>query len=91
MNEQSQVSQPTIAVDDLLHRADDFVRQEPTRAVASAFGIGFLLNLLPLATIVGALVSLAFTLARPVLLCLGLLKAFELYQSKIEHSTATHE
>ncbi len=61
----------------LLQRADDFARREPTKAVVSAFGVGFLLNLLPLGAIAGALVAIAFTLVRPALLFLGLVKACE--------------
>lgn len=60
-----------------MNRADDFARHEPTKAIVSAAGVGFLLNLLPIGAIVGGLVTAAFGLARPVLLFLGLLKAFE--------------
>lgn len=72
-----QSSTPTPALDDLMQRADEFARREPTKAVASAFGAGVLLNLLPLGAIAAALVGIAFTLVRPALLFLGLLKAFE--------------
>jgi hypothetical protein len=58
--------------------ADDFARREPTKAVISAFGAGVLLNMLPLGAIVSALVAVAFSLVRPALLFLGLLKACEL-------------
>ena len=68
---------PTTA-DTWLDQADAFARREPTKAVVSAFGAGFLLNLLP----VGALVAIAFALARPVLLGCGLLKVWELCPCK---------
>lgn len=58
-------------------RADDFARREPAKAVASAFGAGFLLNLLPLGAIAGALVGIAFAFVKPVLLFLGIVKATE--------------
>ncbi len=58
-------------------RADDFARREPTTAIASAFGAGFLLNLLPLGAIAAALVGVAFSFVRPALLFLGVLKACE--------------
>jgi hypothetical protein len=71
-------SQPTPpALDDLMSRADDFARREPATAVASAFGAGFLLNLLPLGGIAAALVGLVFSMVKPLLLFLGVLKACE--------------
>ena len=77
-------------LDDLMQRADDFARREPARATLSAFGAGFLLNLLPLGAIAAALVGIAFSLVRPALLFLGLLKACEFYRTKSQ-PTATHE
>lgn len=62
----------------LLRRADDFARREPAKAVISAFGAGFLLNLLPLGAITAAIVGIAFALVRPALLFLGLIKAWEI-------------
>ena len=63
-------------------KADDYARHEPTKAVISAAGAGFLLNLLPIGAIVGALAGVAFAMARPVLLFLGLMKAYELLRTK---------
>ena len=65
-----------------LNQADAFARREPTKAVASAFGAGFLINLLPIAAIVGALAAIAFTLVRPALLFFGLVKVWELCRCK---------
>ena len=76
--------------DDLMQRADDFARREPARATLTAFGAGFLLNLLPLGAIASALVGIAFSLVRPALLFLGLFKACEFYRAKTQ-PTATHE
>ena len=64
-----------------LDQADDFARREPVKAVVSAFGAGFLLNLLPIGAIVGAVTGIAFAMARPVLLFLGLLKACDLIRT----------
>jgi hypothetical protein len=67
--------------DDTLHlkqQVEDLVRREPARTVASAFGVGFLINLLPIAAIAALLVSMAFSLLRPVLLFLGFVKACEI-------------
>ena len=65
-----------------LAKSDEFARREPTKAVASALGAGFLINLLPIGTIVGALVAVLMALARPALLFLGLMKACEFYRPK---------
>ncbi len=70
-----------------LRHADAFARREPAKAVASAFGAGFLINLLPISAIVGALAAIAFTLVRPALLFLGLLKAWELCPEKTNRSS----
>lgn len=66
----------------LLEHVDDFARHDPAKAVATAFGFGFLLHVLPLGAIVSMLVSVLFTVARPVLLLLGVLKAFDLARAK---------
>lgn len=81
---------PPPNLDDLLHRAEDFARREPMRATVSAFGAGFLLNLLPLGAIASALVGVAFSLVRPALLFLGLFKACELCRCKTQ-PTQDHE
>ncbi len=71
-------------------RADDFARREPTTAIASAFGAGFLLNLLPLGAIAAAIVGLAFSCVRPVLLFLGVLKACEFWRDQTR-TASSHE
>lgn len=73
---------PSLAFGDLMQRADEFARREPAKAVGSAFGAGFLLNLLPLGAIASMLVGIAFSFVRPALLFLGLLKAFELCRTQ---------
>jgi hypothetical protein len=65
-------------VSEWLRKSDEFARREPTKAAVSAFGAGFILNLLPIGAIVGALVSVLFVMARPVLLFLGVMKACDL-------------
>ncbi len=64
--------------------AEDFARREPVKAVASAAGAGLLLHLLPIRAILGALLAIVFALARPLLLFLGLLKAWEMCPCKKE-------
>ena len=84
-------SNPTRVPDEWLQRAEEFARQEPAKAVAAGFGAGFLLNLLPLGTIAAALVGIAFTLVRPALLFLGLLKAFEFLKTQPPSTPNSHE
>ena len=57
-----------------LGQAEAFARREPAKAVASAFGAGLVLHLLPLR----AVTAVALALARPALISLGLLKLWEL-------------
>ena len=68
----------------LLGEAEAFARREPAKAVATAVGAGFLLHLLPVRAIVGALTAVVFALARPVLLFLGMLKLSEICPCKKE-------
>lgn len=53
------------------------VRQEPTRAMGSAFVIGLLLSVLPVGRIFSVFVSLAVALLRPALVIFGALKLWE--------------
>jgi hypothetical protein len=79
-----QIQQEASSADQLdvwLDQADEYARREPVKAVVSAFGAGFLINLLPIGAIVGALTGIAFAMARPVLLFLGLLKACDLVRA----------
>ena len=69
-----------------LGQAEAFAQREPAKAVACAVGAGFLINLLPVRAIVGALGAVAFVVARPTLLYLGLLKAWELCPRKEEET-----
>jgi hypothetical protein len=67
---------------DWLAKLDDFARKEPAKALAAAFGAGLLINRLPLGTIVGGLTSLTFSMGKPVLLFLGIMKGCELCTRK---------
>jgi hypothetical protein len=69
-------------LDQWLDRADDYARREPAKAVVCAFGAGFLVNLIPLGAIVGAVTGIAFGMLRPLLLFLGLMKACELLRTR---------
>lgn len=84
MDDQNQNENNPTGVDQWLVQADDFARREPTKAVVSAFGAGVLLNLLPIGAVVGVITAVAFSLIRPALLFLGLMKAFELGRAKLD-------
>ena len=56
---------------------DQYITEQPTKAVAAAAGTGFLLTFLPVGKIVGMLINLAFALVRPLLLGFGLVKLFD--------------
>jgi hypothetical protein len=60
---------------------DRYIVEQPTKAAATAVGVGFFLNFLPLGKIVGALVDIAFVLVRPLLLCFGLVKLYDYCRS----------
>lgn len=80
----------TLSPDALLHQADEYTRREPRTALASAFGVGLLLNLLPIRSVVGLVASIAIPLLRPALLVLGLVKAYELLRSQ-EPTSVSYE
>lgn len=84
MDNNQKKSDPVSTTDRWLRQADDYARDEPIKAVATAFGAGFLINLLPIGAIIGGLVAIVFSMARPVLLFLGLLKACDLLRTKLE-------
>ena len=67
-----------LCLDRLLGQTEDYIRREPVKAVAAAFGMGLLINVLPPRVIVGTVTGLGVALLRPALLTLGVVKAFEL-------------
>lgn len=70
------------SVQQWIGEAEDYARRDPVKAVGIAFGVGLALNILPKRLIVGATTLAAVTLVRPVLLSLGVMKAFELCCAK---------
>jgi hypothetical protein len=69
-------------VDDFTSCTEKFVREDPAKAVSLALFTGVLLTILPVGRLVGALIRLAFALARPLLLVLGGVKLYEEFQKK---------
>lgn len=63
------------SLDAVTQRAEDYVRREPAKAVAAAFGAGILLSVLPLRPIAAGLIKVAFSFAPSVLALLALQKA----------------
>ena len=66
-------------------QTEEYVRNNPTQAVLSAVGAGFVLRLLPLGAILGALVRLALFALRPAIFIYG---AVALYKHFQESQTA---
>ena len=61
-----------------LHDIKAFAQREPAQAVAVAFGVGLLVNLLPTRVVAGTVSTVGAALLRPMLLSLGITKAIEL-------------
>ncbi len=72
----------------LLAQTEDYIRREPAKAAAVAFGVGLLLNLLPARAVVRPLASVGASLLPPTLLGLGLIKAFELCSDRCRSAPA---
>ncbi len=65
----------------LMEKTEDFVRREPVKAVAAAFGAGVLLKVLPPRAIARPLVAITAKLLPPAMIGLGLIKMLELARS----------
>lgn len=70
------------AAEDFTTHTEKFVREDPAKAVGLALFTGVLLTILPVGRLIGALIRLAFCLARPLLLVLGAVKLYEEFQKK---------
>lgn len=55
-----------------------YAHQQPVQAVATAFGVGLLVNLLPTRVVAGTVSTIGAAVLRPVLISLGITKAIEL-------------
>lgn len=65
-------------------KAERYVTDQPTKAVATALGVGLLASLLPVGRIVGMLVDVGFSLTRPILLVAGICKLSECCRSQTQ-------
>ncbi len=61
-----------------LHDIKAFAQREPAQAVAVAFGVGLLVNLLPTRVVAGTVSTVGAALLQPMLISLGITKAIEL-------------
>ena len=78
----SEVSSSSLAVccpGDTLAQVEEFVHREPLKALATAFGVGLLLEVIPQRSTARAVAAVAVKLVSPTLLALGALKVWELY------------
>jgi hypothetical protein len=82
MNDQPPMQSVELSAQRLLGELREFAFKEPTKAVAVAFGVGLLINLLPTRVLAGGAAAVAATLVRPTLLSLGVIKAVELCYSQ---------
>lgn len=65
-------------IERILSTVEDYVRREPLKASAMAFGAGLLLKVLPARAIARPVATLAVKLLPPALVGLGMLKALEI-------------
>ncbi len=78
MNNQSTPHTVELSLHQMLEHTEDFVRREPAKAVAAAFGAGLMLKLLPSHAVARAAGVVVSRILPPTLLALGVLKVFEL-------------
>ncbi len=68
--------------DALRQRTEDYVRDEPTKAVGIALAAGMLFTIVPVFRIVGGLLRVAILLAKPAIVIFGAMKVYEQYQKR---------
>ena len=67
---------------DVLQQGEEYVRENPARAVGLALLAGFILNRLPLGRILSGLVRLLFVAFKPAVLAYGATKLYQAAQSE---------
>ena len=77
-NELTPTQPPEFSFQRMLDEIKELARREPAKAVAAAFGVGLLINLLPPRVLAGTVTAVGAVLIRPALLSLGVTKAMEL-------------
>ena len=71
------VDRITIFTDERVQRARSYTRESPLKALGCAAVIGYLLRVLPVRALIGALVDLAFVLMRPAAMLFGAAKIYK--------------
>jgi hypothetical protein len=66
----------------LLSETEDFVRENPARALGYALAAGFILNRLPLGRILGGVVRLALVAFKPAILMYGATRIYQAAQTQ---------
>ena len=67
-------------LNELHTQTEEYVRANPTQAILSAVGAGFILRLLPLGAILGAIVRLALFALRPAIFIYGAVALYKHFQ-----------
>lgn len=86
MNEQADIAQRSLRYTrdqfgDVLQQTEEFVRENPTRAVGYALLAGFILNRLPIFGIFRGLLRLLFIALKPAILAYGVTKIYQAAQN----------
>jgi hypothetical protein len=68
----------------VLEQTEEYVRENPTRAIAYAVIAGFILNRLPIGRILGGFVRLIMIAFKPAILAYGATKLYQAAQSDEE-------
>ena len=79
---ETQASAHNVNFDELRGRTEEYVRDEPMKAVGYAALIGVILTVFPIFRLVFAIVRAALSLLRPALFILGGIKAYEELQKR---------
>lgn len=87
MNEEADIAQRSLRYTrdqfgDVLQQTEDFVRENPTRAVGYALLAGFILNRLPIFGIFRGLLRLLFIALKPAVLAYGVTKLYQAAQNE---------
>lgn len=67
--------------DQVLQQTEEYVRENPTRSIACALVVGFILNRLPIGRILAGLVRLALLASKPAILAYAATKLYQASQS----------
>ena len=84
MNDQDPPHVAELALHRTMQQVEEYVRREPTKAMAVALGVGVLLKILPPRLVASAVSNVAARVVPPTLLALGVLKAFEICSAKAD-------